>query len=61
MWKNTVETGRPQMTIWRMRIECWMPKATNKHSERVIIIAFPLQQWLQERAQCYVIRTLPVL
>jgi len=20
MWKNTVEWGRPQMTIWRMRI-----------------------------------------
>jgi hypothetical protein len=22
MWKNIVETGRPQMTIWRMRIAC---------------------------------------
>jgi hypothetical protein len=25
MWKNTVERGRPQMKIWRMRIACWMP------------------------------------
>jgi len=31
-WKNTVESGRPQMTIWRTRIECWIPKATNTHS-----------------------------
>jgi len=31
MWKNNVERWRPQMTIWRMHIACWMPKATNKH------------------------------
>jgi len=29
MCKNIVELGRPQMTIWRMRISCWIPKATN--------------------------------
>ena len=29
MWKNTVERGRSQMAIWRMRIACWIPKATN--------------------------------
>ena len=29
MWKNIVELGRPQMTIWPMRIACWIPKATN--------------------------------
>ena len=29
MWKNTVEPDRPQMAIWRMRIACWIPKATN--------------------------------
>jgi len=27
-----------------------MPKATNTHSEYVILIAFPRQQWLHERA-----------
>jgi hypothetical protein len=31
IWKNIVEQGRPKMTIWRMRIACWMPKATNAH------------------------------
>ena len=29
IWKNTAEQGRPQMAIWRMRIACWIPKATN--------------------------------
>jgi len=50
MWKNTVERGRPQMTTWRMRIACWIHKSTNTHSEYVILIAFPLQRWLHERA-----------
>ena len=49
MWKN-VERGRSQMTIWRMRIACWIPKATNTRTGCVILIAFPLQQWLHERA-----------
>jgi len=33
-----------------MRIACWVPKATNIQSEYVIIIAFRLQQWLDERS-----------
>jgi hypothetical protein len=48
MWNNTVERDKPQMTIWRMRIACWITKATNTHSEYVIFIAFTLQQWLYE-------------
>ena len=38
------------MKIWRMCIAYWIPKATNTLSEYVTLIAFPLQQWLQERA-----------
>jgi hypothetical protein len=30
---DIVEPGRPQMTIWRMRIACWIPKATNTRSD----------------------------
>jgi hypothetical protein len=45
-----IEPDRPQMTIWRMRIACWEPKATNTRSQYAIIIAFPLQQWLNEQA-----------
>jgi len=43
-WKNSVEWGRPQMTICHMRIVCWIPKATNTHTEYIILIAFPLQK-----------------
>jgi len=35
---------------WRMRIVFRIPKAINPHSQYAILIAFPLQQWLQERA-----------
>jgi len=42
MWKNIVEMGRPQMTVWCMHIACWIPEATNTHSDYVILIAFPL-------------------
>jgi len=38
------------MKVWRMRIASWISKATNTHSEYVIIIAFPQQQCLHERA-----------
>ena len=50
MWKNIVERGRPQMTIWRMRIACWIPKTNNTHTECVIHIAFPPEQWFHARA-----------
>jgi len=34
-------------TIWRMRFACCIPKATDRYSEYVILIAIPLQQWLR--------------
>ena len=40
-WKNMVQPDRPQMTLWRMRIACWISKATNARSEYVIIMTFP--------------------
>ena len=49
MLKNTAEQDSPQLTIWRMCIVCWTPKATDTYSEYVKLIAFPLQQSLQER------------
>ena len=61
MWQNIVQPDMPQMTTWRMRIACWIPKATNTHSEYVILIAFPLQQCLHDVTRCYVTRTLLVL
>jgi len=52
LWDNVKKycrRGRPQTTIWRMRIGCWRPKATNTHSECVILIALQLQKWLHKR------------
>jgi len=45
-----VELDRPQVTIWRMRIACWITKATDTPAEYVIFIAFGRQQRLRERA-----------
>ena len=36
MWKNMVQRDRPQMAVWRMRIACWVTKATDTYSEYVI-------------------------
>jgi len=44
--------------IWRMRFACWMIEATNTHSEYVIRIVCPQQQWLCERT---LLLRLPVL
>ena len=49
MWKNIPEPDRPQMIIWRTHIAFCIPKATNRHSKNVTFLAFPLQQWLDER------------
>jgi hypothetical protein len=50
MWKKSVEGSRPQLTIWLIRIACWITQATNAHIDRAILITIPLQQWLHERA-----------
>jgi len=50
MWKNIVEPSRPRMATWGMSIACWITQPTNTHSEYAIFIAFPLKQWLYERA-----------
>ena len=38
------------MTVYRLRIACWIPKTANTRSECVILIALLLQQWLYERS-----------
>jgi hypothetical protein len=51
------------MTVQHMHIACWILSATaNTLSGYVILIVFPLQQWLHTRApQFYITHTLPVL
>jgi len=36
--------------VWCVRFACQIPKATDIHSEYVILIAFPPQQWLHKCA-----------
>jgi len=40
LWKNIVEPGRAQMTIWRLRILCWIIRATYIYSGYVLFIIF---------------------
>jgi len=48
------------MTIWRILIACWIPEATNTHSEHVILLLFHCNNGCTNAPQCYVTRTLPV-
>jgi hypothetical protein len=48
MWMNNVEPDWQQMTMWHMHIACWVPKAAITPSEYVLLIVFPLQQWLHK-------------
>jgi len=51
-------------TIRLSLLACWITQVTDKHSEYVIIIAFPQQQWLREHThtpQYYVTYTVHCL
>ena len=48
--RGTVWLFTDDNLIQGMRFECCIIRATNTHSEYEIFIAFPLQQWLHERA-----------
>jgi hypothetical protein len=52
MWKKCGTAGGPtEDSITRpMRFACWETKATKSHLEYVILISFPRQQWVPERA-----------
>jgi hypothetical protein len=59
--KKTVKLDRPQMTIRCVRTACWIPKATNTHSDYVILIALPLQQLLYKHALMLHYKYIPCL
>jgi hypothetical protein len=52
---GTAAQATDDTILQRMRFACWMTKATNIHSEYVILIAFPWQKRLCEQASmiCY--------
>ena len=65
-WQDNVEKcGRAKQATddnitLCMHFARWITKATDTHSEYVILIAFPLQQWLLQWSPCHVIHTLPL-
>jgi hypothetical protein len=50
MWKNIVQPDRPQMTKGHMRFTFRVPKATNRNSVYVILIAFLGQRKFRDGA-----------
>ena len=56
-----MEPERPQTTIWRMRVACWISKATHTHKYVIYISHFHSNNGYVNAPQCYFIRTLPVL
>jgi hypothetical protein len=38
--KKYCRAGKATDDVWRMRFACWIPKATDTHSEYVVVIAF---------------------
>jgi hypothetical protein len=55
LWDNVEKYGTARQAtddniIWRMRFACCITKATDTHSQYVILIALPRQQFLSERA-----------
>jgi len=68
MLKNIIEErDRLQMAVRRMRIACWINKATHTHThttQYVIVLywlLFYCNNGYKDVPQCYVIRTLHVL
>jgi len=58
MWKNVVVgQARDGNIKWRMRIACWIPKATDTDSEYIMHIDFPCNSGYTNVPQCYVIFT----
>jgi hypothetical protein len=59
-WKNIEEPDRLHMTIRRMRIACWITKATNTHTQNMqYSLLFHCNNDCTNAQQCYLTRTLP--
>ena len=56
MCKHIVESDRPQMTIWRMRIAWCIAKATNTHPYHTIgqLLLFHCNNCCTNAPQCYI-------
>jgi len=66
LWDNVKEycwagQATDDNIIWSMRILCWVPKATDKSSEYVILIAFHCNNGYANTPLYYITHILPVL
>jgi len=62
MWKKYFRAGQAtdDGVIWHIHIAFWISKSIGTHPECVMLISFPLQHRLRERAAlCYIVRILP--
>jgi len=60
--ENIVERSKPQMIIWRMRIACWIPKATNTHTQALYYsLLSDSNSGCTNSPRCCFIPTLPFL
>jgi hypothetical protein len=50
---RTAQRATDANIMQRMCFACWITKLTDTHSEYVMLIAFPLQQWLHERTSVF--------
>jgi len=63
MWKNIVETDKPQMTVWLMRMHAGYLRLLDTHSEYVILNCFSTTTMLARTRLgiTLYVRTLPVV
>ena len=59
--QGTARQDKHDNILRRMRFTCWITKATDTHSEYVILILFPRQLVARTRFIVTFMRTLPVL
>ena len=60
IWKNNVERGRPRMSIWRMCVACWIPKATHRRTICNTYCFSPAKVVARMRLNVTLVRTLHV-
>ena len=61
MWKNIVDQDTLQITILRIRIECWITKATKHNQNMLYLLLFHCNNCYTNTLQCYVICTFRIL
>jgi len=63
--KDTVQLDRPRMTMWLLRIACWITKSTRTHThthkQYVILLLFHCNKGYANGPKFYLLLTLPAL